>query len=525
MSLNPGARGGHGGADHAVVIGSSLAGMAAAQALSPYLSKVTVIERDQLSVEPRWRRGVAQARHAHNLMAAGHRGLEQLFPGITDELITAGMVRVRMPEDMLLLAPGGWMSRFETDMAMLTGTRDVIDAVVRERLRKNPKVEFVTEHEALGLQGGRDGGVVGVWVRGKDGEARTGWGEKYLIDADFVVDATGRKSKAPQWLEELGYERPRESVVDAKTAYATSVYEPPADHVADWSCMLLMASPQTPRQGILNPIEGGRWMVSVSASGGDRPPTDHEGLLRAAGTLRDPVLRDVVETATPVGPVYGSGRTENRWRHYEKLSRWPDGFLVIGDAFGGFNPSYGQGMSVAVQCALVLRDRLAARGTHVGQAGALRKAFARTMTPAWQLATGMDFSYPWVYEVTRPDVVTRLGKRYVDRLAAAAVTDRHAATLMLQHTQLIASPTAMFHPRVIAAALRGPSGPGPVGPPSTTHGLGARRSQAEEREATNIADLSARRSTGPAQPAPEQVPTAAAPSTPGTPVHNARRTP
>ncbi|MFD3839040.1 FAD-dependent oxidoreductase [Streptomyces sp. NPDC058642] len=525
MSVNPGARGGHGGDGHAVVIGSSLAGMATARALSPYMRKVTIIERDRLTVEPRWRRGVAQARHAHNLMAAGHQGLEQLFPGVTDELLTAGMVRVRMPEDMLLLAPGGWMSRFETDLAMLTGTRDVIDAVIRRRLRSDPKVEFVEEHEALGLQSGSGDTVTGVWVRGRDGETRTGWGEKYLIDADFVVDATGRKSKAPQWLEDLGYERPRESVVDAKTAYATSIYEPPADHSADWSCMLLMASADIPRQGILNPIEGGRWMVSVSASGGDRPPTDHEGLLRAAGTLRDPVLRDVIESATPLEPVHGSGRTENRWRHYEKLSRWPDGFLVIGDAFGGFNPSYGQGMSVAVQCAQVLSDRLAAHGTHIGLAGRLRKAFARTMTPAWQLATGMDFSYPWVYEVTRPDAVTRFGKRYVDRLTAAAVTDRHAALLMLQHTQLLASPAAMFRPRVIAAALRGPSGPGPAGPPSNTHGLGARHSHAAELSVTSIADLTARRSARPAAPAPEQVPSTTASSAPGTPLHNTRRTP
>jgi 2-polyprenyl-6-methoxyphenol hydroxylase-like FAD-dependent oxidoreductase len=484
------------------------------------MRKVTIIERDRLPVEPRWRRGVAQARHAHNLMAAGHQGLERLFPGISDELITAGMVRVGMPHDMLLLSPGGWMPRFETDLSMMTGTRDVIDAVVRKRLSSDPKIEFVEEHEALGLEAGRGDSVIGVWVRQKDSGARTGWGEKFLIEADFVVDATGRKSQAPQWLVDLGYERPKESVVDAKTAYATSIYTPPADHVADWSCMLLMASPDNPRQGILNPIEDGRWMVSVSASGGTRPPTDHEGLLRAAGQLRDPVLRDVVETATPAGPVYGSGRTENRWRHFEKLDRWPDRFLVIGDAFGGFNPSYGQGMSVAVSCALVLNETFAAHGTHVGLANRLRKALARTMTPAWQLATSMDFSYPWVYEVTPPDTLTRFAKRYVDRIAAAAVTDRHAAMLMLQMTQLLATPGAPFRPRVIAAALRGPRGPVQIGPPSSTHGRGARRPAV-----TRLAGSPSAQAPVPAASAPEQVPSAAASSTPGTSLHNARRTP
>ncbi|MCX3059906.1 FAD-dependent oxidoreductase, partial [Streptomyces beihaiensis] len=473
MSLDTGALG-HSGDGHAVVIGSSLAGLTAARALANSMDRVTVIERDRLPAGPRWRRGVAQARHAHNLMMAGHQGLDVLFPGVGKQLLAAGMVRVGMPQDMLLLGPGGWTPRFESDLAMLTGTRDVIDAVVRERLSADPKVTIVEEHEAVGLEPGPGDTVTGVWVRGRDREAPTGWGERHLLKAEFVVDATGRTSRAPQWLVELGYEAPQESVADARTTYASAVFAPPPGHVADWKCMLLMASPQTPRQGILNPIEDGRWMVSVSESGGRRPATDHAGLLSAAGRLRDPVLRDVLESATPLGPVHGSGRTENRWRHYEKLRRWPDRFLVIGDAFGAFNPSYGQGMSTAVQSALTLDGMLRRHGTAAGLTHRLRKALARTLAPAWQLATTMDLSYPWVAEAYPPDLMTRFGKRYMDRVAAAALTDRNAALYMLRVTQLLATPADAFKPKVLAAALRGGRGTAPAGPPSSTHGPGLR---------------------------------------------------
>ncbi|WP_419992788.1 NAD(P)/FAD-dependent oxidoreductase [Streptomyces boninensis] len=474
MSLDPNAPGWTGDG-HAVVIGSSLAGLTAARALANSMDRVTVIERDRLPRGARWRRGVAQSRHAHNLMAAGHEGLEILFPGISRELITAGMVRVRMPEDMLLLGPQGWMPRFDTGLSMMTGTRDVLDAVVRRRLLAEPKVTILEEHEVIGLEPGRNDTVTGVWARPKDAKATGGWGEKRLIPAEFTVDASGRRSRAPQWLTELGYGAPEESVVSARTAYATQVFAPPVGHVADWTCMLLMASPDCPRQGILNPIERGRWMVSVSASGDERPATSPAGLLEAAGKLRDPVLREVIESASPLGPVHGSGRTENRWRHYEKMRRWPDQFLVLGDALGAFNPSYGQGMSVAVQSALVLDELLTAHGTVVGLAYRLRRRLARTIAPAWQLASSMDLAYPWAAAASPPGAVDRLGKKYMDRIAAAAVTDHHAARLLIELTMLLAPPTAAFRPRVLAAALRGPRGELPTGPPSKTHGPGARR--------------------------------------------------
>ncbi|MGW6704460.1 FAD-dependent oxidoreductase [Streptomyces sp. NPDC054956] len=468
MSTTTGARRIDTGAGHAVVIGSSLAGLTAAAALARTMDRVTVVERDALPEGPRWRRGTAQSRHAHNLMAAGHQGLELLFPGIGRELLAAGMVSVRMPEDILLMAPGGWIPRFESGLSMMTGTRDVIDAVVRDRLRENPKVTFLTEHEAVSLQGGPGSTVTGVHVRAKDGAA--GWGPERFLAAEFTVDASGRTSRAPEWLAALGYGAPKETVVDAKTAYATAVFAPPAGHVADWTCMLLMATPDNPRQGILNPIEDGKWMVSVSASGGQRPPTDLAGFMEAVKSLRDPVLFEAIEHATLLGPIHGSGRTENRWRHYEKLRRAPDRFLVVGDAMAAFNPSYGQGMSVAVKGALVLDRMLREHGAAPGLAGRLRRALAKEAAGAWQIATTADLNYPWAAEVSPPDAATRIAQWYVGKVAAVAPVDRDAATVILELGQLLVTPTAAFRPKVLAAALRGPRRPVPSAPPSTTHG-------------------------------------------------------
>ncbi|WP_344963822.1 FAD-dependent oxidoreductase [Streptomyces thioluteus] len=395
MSLRSGTGGRDAGDGHAVVIGSGLAGLTAAQALVDHMDRVTVVERDRLPRGPLRRRGVPQARHAHHLMPPGRRGLEQLFPGITRELHAAGMVDVRVPQDTLLLGPGGWIPRFESDLAMTTGSRDVLDAVVRDRLRADPKVTFLQEHEAVGLRAGRHDTVTGLWVRGRDRGAPDGWGERRLLEAEFVVDASGDASRAPRWLEELGYGTPPESVSGTGTGCASALFAPPVGHVADWTYLRLSASPGSPREGVLSPVAGGKWMVSIAGSPGPQGlPADHAGFLRAAGELRHPLLREVLEGAAPLGPVYRSRLAGNRWRHYERMRRWPDQFLVIGDALATFTPSYGQGMSVAVHCALLLDSLLRSHGSPVGVTYRLRQGLARQVAVAWRTATTADLAFP-----------------------------------------------------------------------------------------------------------------------------------
>ncbi|MFE6487228.1 NAD(P)-binding protein [Streptomyces sp. NPDC057757] len=479
MSLDATVAGQGGGHGHAVVIGSSLAGLTAARALANFMDRVTVIERDWVPSGAGRRRGVPQARHTHSLMPAAHQGLEQLFPGIGRDLTGAGAVRVAIPQDMLLLGPAGWLPRTGTgaDAAMLSAGRDLIDAVLRDRLHADPRVAFAPHHEAVALQGGRHDTVTGVWVRRRDRKAPDGWAPKRLLSADFVVDASGRASRAPQWLAELGYQPPLETVTATRTAHATAVFAPPVGHVADWKSLFLMASPANWRQGILNPVEGGRWSVSLSTGDGTPPPADHHQLLHAAGTLNHPLLRDVIEGATPLGPVYGSAGTENRWRRYEKLRRWPDQFLVVGDALASFGPPHGHGMTLAVQCALVLDHLLASHGTPVGLSYRLRHTLAHQVATAWQ--AGTRTLPPAAAEGRAGSWRARLGRRYTHRIAAAATTSPHAATLLLKQLQGAAPPPAALRsPRTWGTALRSPAAPAPTAPsapPSTTHGPAARR--------------------------------------------------
>ncbi|TCO59796.1 class I SAM-dependent methyltransferase [Actinocrispum wychmicini] len=445
---------------HAVVLGGGIAGMCVAAALARHMAKVTVIERDLYPDGPHWRRGVPQARHTHNLLGAGQRALDRLFPGLLADFREQGIVDVRMPKDMLAMIPGGWMERFASKHVVLSGTRDLIDWRVRNHLIKVPNVEIRQECEALSLLSEGDT-VVGVKLRDRDSSAKTGWGEPYNFAADFVVDTTGRNSKSASWLEELGYGTVEESVVDAQCAYATCIFAIPPDHEADWKCIVLQSTPDVPRQGILNPIEGDRWMVSVSGVGGERPPLDHKGMIEFAKSLRSSEIYDHIRNAEPLTEVYGSGRTENRRRHYERFGRWPDRFVVTGDAVGCFNPAYGQGISVASTCAVDMDDAFEAAGTRdtgripAGLAADLRKPIARRVDGAWMLSANSDLVYPGAAPGPLP-LPARLVGRYMGRLVQTAVTKGPAAMALLDTYHLLAPPEAVFRPSVVLDVLRGP---------------------------------------------------------------------
>ena len=118
--------------------------------------------------------------------------------------------------------------------------------------------------------------------------------------ADLVVDASGRTSHAPRWLEELGYEAPEETTITSFLGYASRVYAIPADFQTDWQVLFLQGQPPGyTRAGGLFPIEGRRWIVTLAGAARDYPPTDEQGFLEFAKGLRTPILYDTIKNAEP----------------------------------------------------------------------------------------------------------------------------------------------------------------------------------------------------------------------------------
>src|SRR5262249_31158827 len=193
--------------------------------------------------------------------------------------------------------------------------------------------------DGAGLARGPTGGprVPGVRLRPRRAAEGVDLGGEALA-ADLVVAADGRHSRLPEWLSELGYEPPEVTVVNSFHGYASRSYRRPVGFAPDWKALYIQqAPPSDPRGGIVQPVEGGRWMVSSSGGAGHSPPTDDAGSLAFAGSLRSPALYAALAAAEPLTPVVSQRATENRLRHYDRLGRFPDWVVAVGDAVCAFN--------------------------------------------------------------------------------------------------------------------------------------------------------------------------------------------
>ena len=129
---------------------------------------------------------------------------------------------------------------------------------------------------------------------------------------------------------------------------------------------------------------------------GDHPPTDEQGFLQFASSLTVPDIYNVIKRAEPLGHIAIHKLPTNLRRHYERMKRFPEGYLILWDAMCSFNPIYGQAMSVAAMQAEVLDHCLEdaiRRGTLQGIASPYFASAAAVIKNPWMLALVEDFRF------------------------------------------------------------------------------------------------------------------------------------
>ncbi len=441
---------------HAIVIGGSMAGLLAARVLADRIDHVTVVDRDRFPAEPEFRKGVPQARHAHLLLVRGWQILDQLFPGLRDDLVAAGAPTLDLLADFKMQFAAGWAPRIASRFQTVSCSRELLEWNVRRQLGNNPRVSFCEEREVVDLISERAGAqITGVRIRARGNNESGAVSE---LRANLVADASGRNSRAPQWLAALGYPALQETTINSFLGYASRYYKRPADFASDWKCLLIAARPpENPRGGGLFALEGDIWHVTLAGAGRDYPPTDEEGYLAFAKSLASPIIYEAIKDAQPLSPIYGYQRTENHLRHYERMPRRPQGFIVLGDAVCAFNPIYGQGMTVAARGAMALDSLLREERQAAKNGGWMEQRFqqalAKSNTDAWLMATGEDFRYPTTEGGKRPPT-TRFTHWYMNRVIAAATRNTDVLAAFAAAAHLLAPPSSLFHPRIMAHALR-----------------------------------------------------------------------
>jgi len=429
----------------AVVLGGSLAGLLAARVLSERFEQVVVIERDVLPLVAGQRRGVPHGRHLHGLHPRGREILDELFPGFTASLVAGGAVRCDVLRDTRWHLSGHQLRQAHIGLPALFASRPFLEDHVRALVRRLPGVRFLDDNSVCGLTTTADKRTVtGVQVRGPGGVPAE-------VTGSLVVDATGRGSRTPVWLAELGYQRPEEDRVEIGLGYATRNYRLRPGAMRGDQMILTAATPANPRLGVLAVTEGGRHVLTIGGICGNYPPTAPADFDEFVAGLPSADIAEAIVGAEPLDDPLPFRFAASVRRRYERLAAFPVGLLIIGDAMCSFNPIYGQGMTVAATEAVALRRLL---GRHaVPDARGYFRAIAAAIDVPWDIAVGADMAFPQVRGKRSAKV--RLVNAYLPRLHAAAAHDEALAASLVRVIGLIDRPEVLLRPNRVLRVLRG----------------------------------------------------------------------
>jgi 2-polyprenyl-6-methoxyphenol hydroxylase-like FAD-dependent oxidoreductase len=460
--------------EHAIVMGGSWTGMLAAAVLTRYFERVTVIERDTLPVDAdssrKHRKGAPQSAQIHIIVDMGIAFVTALLPGFEAALAAAGGRQGDRGRAFGWHHRGGWRPRRALGMPMWFASRPVIEWTVRSLVLGTFRGITVMERtRILGILGGPHGTITGVRVTPLAGhDAPVVDENEQELTADLILDCTGKASRSAAWLAELGYGEVREERVDPSIQYATRFYQRPPEAVAEQGDfgLILHAPPGHPRgphyAGALS-VEDNQLVLWAVLLGRKAPKDDAEMMAFLRG-LDAPEFHQLVSgplAATPVLDddvrVYGSGPMFRR--HFHRLRRFPENFVVLGDAFCVTDPAFGLGLSLSANGISALnetllrrsrRGRLNLRGFGKEMMGRLAW---RTFFP-WLLTTGEDYRFDVTVGPYKANPIIRVLQWYADRLFGLALRDAYVDREVMGVIGVISQPLRVAHPRVLWHMLR-----------------------------------------------------------------------
>jgi 2-polyprenyl-6-methoxyphenol hydroxylase-like FAD-dependent oxidoreductase len=434
------------GREHAVVIGASIAGMCAARVLSDHYDKVTVFERDDLPDRPGNRAAVPQGRHVHLLMARGAAEFEALFPGILDDMVAAGVPKLANRPDCISFGAAGHLlgtkATLKKEFTAYVPSRPHLEWQIRRKALAFPNVELVRRGIAEPRFEPAEERVTGVLL-----EAGT---ESSAVDADLVVDATGRGTRLPVWLEQWGYGRPAEDTVDVGIHYATHQVHIPDRLIVEKVVVAGASRDQPVGLGMLF-YEDGNWGVTTFGTGKAEPPKNFAEICDIADVLLPAHVSAALRSGTPLGDMAFHKYPMSRWRRYDRMRRFPTGIIPFGDSVVSFNPTYGQGMTMTSIQARNLSAVLESGNPDI--AGQLSRATKKTTWPVWTMNAIGDLALHNASSDRVPRWYLTVGNLF-DGFLGAAETEADLAEWFLRRFSLLDSLYMVPDARTLGRTVR-----------------------------------------------------------------------
>ncbi|KAL4522951.1 hypothetical protein Ndes2526A_g07675 [Nannochloris sp. 'desiccata'] len=464
----------------AIVIGGGIGGLAAASAALRHFDQVTLVDKDDLAskiasetiLETKKRRsGVPHYTQPHILLAGGSRALERLLPGFTKELCSRGARSYDAGKGLFVYDFGAPFQRgIDAGVEVFAASRRLINEVCQDVVLEQGKDRLILREKTkvAGLFWERPSSQPESYnvtnrVRGVQGVILNS-GEK--LRADLVIVSNGRTSQLPSWLKEVGLEVPPQLKVDSQMNYASRWMRLPEDFdpEKEFYSALVNARPAMARGGVALVLEDNLLQISMNGFEGERAPLDHEGWMEYAASLPDQTLFNLAQRCEPIGPITRFASAPNTAHQYHTM-KFPEGLVVIGDAFAALNPFYGQGMSVAAQQAVLLEETLGKVLSGKSGETRIRHAVRATLSPrlhkllhkkvnlAWQMSTCEDMRWPGV-KIEGMAKPTNAMYNYLDAIMLSCQQSKKVWKQLLRVTQFVTPPSGMFTPLMVMYATK-----------------------------------------------------------------------
>ncbi len=419
----------------AVVIGASIAGLLAANALASHCEKVIILERDTLPDSPIQRNGVAQGSQVHILLQRGLIELEKQVPGFTHLLTQLGAVRLDPLNDFYLNFPFGVFVRTPTEMSVLSAERPVIEYALRALILRRKNIQLVQQARVVKVDLSR-AAVPRVTFSQADAA------ENNTLHPDWLIDASGRSSRVMEWLQQSEMPLPQEEHTKLSINYASCLIKNPTFPAQLKASYILARAPHDRMSGLILPVHrDGTHLAALQGFGTDMP-SDFAGFRAAFQRLRDPLPGEALSTATAVDEVRRFNKPRNHFRHMGFTADWPLHFLTIGDSIASINPIYGQGMTGAALAARVLGERFGKTAS-----GSLQRKITRQYRTLWEIASSEDLRWPETTGKAK-NLPVALGHLLGNKVVKAATREKSVALAYAEVMHVLQPPTHLFKPHI-----------------------------------------------------------------------------
>lgn len=330
--------------DHALVIGAGTAGLAAAQVLSEHFKKVTVLEKDPSIGSNNARSGVPQGRHLHVLLKRGHKILRQLFPKIEKDFEDCPYID--WSHDTAWENRDGLFPRYPSLIRTEAMSRPRLESHMHFHVSQKSRIVF---HKAE---------VEEIFVEQNTVESVRCKNNR-LFTADLVVIAGGAFFPLKRLLPTLSIDGSTKKT-SINITYRSVQFTKASLKFQDFKQYYYQLSPPTDARGaVIAPIENGRYVATlIEYSSSLKGKADFEDFMKRALLVPGKHCFSLLKDGQALGEPAYFHKSHMHLRRLHKVAGFPVNLVVVGDAFCSLNPVFGQGMTVALEQALLLKKML-----------------------------------------------------------------------------------------------------------------------------------------------------------------------